>query len=115
MKKLFRIPMQFFAEGGPAPQEPEGNPAPPDPKPDDTKPAPKPEPPKPAPPSPAADAVMECFFRYLKHEETDRRSYSSLPELQNALFRYIHGFYNSMRPHSHNNGLPPIAAELNFT
>ena len=60
---------------------------------------------------PYDNAVMECFFRYLKHEETDRRSYSSLPELQDALFRYIHGFYNSMRPHSHNNGLPPIAAE----
>jgi putative transposase len=60
---------------------------------------------------PYDNAVMECFFRYLKHEETDRRSYSSLPELQDALFRYIHGFYNSMRPHSHNNELPPIAAE----
>ena len=60
---------------------------------------------------PYDNAVMECFFRYLKHEETDRRSYSSLPELRDALFRYIHGFYNSMRPRSHNNGLPPIAAE----
>ena len=56
---------------------------------------------------PYDNAVMECFFRY----QTDRRSYISLPELRDALFRYIHGFYNSMRPHSHNNGLPPIAAE----
>ncbi|MBR6617958.1 MAG: integrase core domain-containing protein [Oscillospiraceae bacterium] len=72
---------------------------------------PKAEPPKPAPPSPAADAVMECFFRYLKHEETNRRSYVSLHELQDTVFRYIHGFYNTLRPHSHNNGLPPIAAE----
>lgn len=60
---------------------------------------------------PYDNAVMECFFRYLKHEETNRRSYGSLEELQAALFHYIHGFYNSMRPHSHNNGLPPIAAE----
>ena len=46
-------------------------------------------------------AVMDCFFRYLKHEETDRRFYSSLAELQDALFRYIHGFYNPnmFRPH----------------
>ena len=60
---------------------------------------------------PYDNAVMECFFRYLKHEETNRRSYASLSELQVALFRYIHGFYNVLRPHSHNNGLPPIAAE----
>ena len=60
---------------------------------------------------PYDNAVMECFFRYLKHEETNRRSYASLAELQVALFRYIHGFYNVLRPHSHNNGLPPIAAE----
>jgi len=60
---------------------------------------------------PYDNAVMECFFRYLKHEETDRRSYSSPHELQDAVFRYIHGFYNTLRPHSHNNGLPPIAAE----
>lgn len=64
---------------------------------------------------PYDNAVMECFFRYLKHEETDRRSYSSLSELQDALFRYIHGFYNPIRPHSHNNGLAPIAAELLVT
>ena len=43
---------------------------------------------------PYDNAVMECFFRYLKHEETNRRSYASLAELQVALFRYIHGFYN---------------------
>lgn len=64
---------------------------------------------------PYDNAVMECFFRYLKHEETDRRSYSSLSELQDALFRYIHGFYNTIRPHSHNNGLAPIASELLVT
>lgn len=64
---------------------------------------------------PYDNAVMECFFRYLKHEETNRRAYSSLEELQAALFHYIYGFYNSMRPHSHNNGLPPIAAEAIVT
>lgn len=64
---------------------------------------------------PYDNAVMECFFRYLKHEETNRRSYASFAELQDALFRYIHGFYNTMRPHSHNNGLPPIAAEALVT
>ena len=57
------------------------------------------------------NAVMECFFKYLKYEETNRRSYGSLSELQDALFRYIHGFYNSIRPHSHNNRVSPIDAE----
>lgn len=35
---------------------------------------------------PYDNAVMECFFKYLKKEETDRRSYSSLQELEISLF-----------------------------
>ena len=54
---------------------------------------------------PYDNAVMECFFKYLKKEETNRRSYSSLDELKISLFKYIFGFYNSTRPHS-NNGDP---------
>lgn len=60
---------------------------------------------------PYDNAVMECFFKYLKKEETDRRNYSSLSELQLSLFQYINGFYNSSRPHSHNNGLSPNQAK----
>ena len=60
---------------------------------------------------PYDNAVMECFFKYLKKEETNRRNYSSLAELQLSLFKYINGFYNSLRPHSHNNGLSPNQAE----
>lgn len=60
---------------------------------------------------PYDNAVMECFFKYLKKEETNRRNYSSLAELQLSLFQYINGFYNSLRPHSHNNGLSPNQAE----
>ena len=56
---------------------------------------------------PYDNAVMECFFKYLKKEETDRRSYSSIEELKISIFKYIDGFYNSIRPHSHNNGLSP--------
>lgn len=61
---------------------------------------------------PYDNAVMD---KYLKHKKTNRRSYGAFEELQDALFRYIHGFYNSMRPHSHNNELPPIAAENHVT
>lgn len=63
---------------------------------------------------PYDNAVMECFFKYLKAEETDRRSYSSFDELKLSVFKYIHGFYNSLRPHSHNNGLPPNLAEFSL-
>lgn len=63
---------------------------------------------------PYDNAVMECFFKYLKKEETDRKSYCSFQELSLSLFEYINGFYNSVRPHSHNNGLSPNQAEHYF-
>ena len=63
---------------------------------------------------PYDNAVMECFFKYLKKEETNRRHYSSLEELKISLFKYINGFYNSIRPHSHNSGLSPNHKELSF-
>lgn len=63
---------------------------------------------------PYDNAVMECFFKYLKKEEVNRKTYSSFGDLHICLFKYINGFYNSVRPHSHNNGLSPISAEKNF-
>ena len=63
---------------------------------------------------PYDNAVMECFFKYLKKEETDRRTYHSITELKQSLFTYINGFYNSVRPHSHNNGLTPNQKEAMF-
>ncbi|MDO4565894.1 MAG: DDE-type integrase/transposase/recombinase [Oscillospiraceae bacterium] len=44
---------------------------------------------------PYDNAVMECFFKYLKKEETDRRHYKTLDELKLSLFEYIVGYYNS--------------------
>lgn len=64
---------------------------------------------------PYDNAVMECFFKYLKKEEVNRKSYLSFDDLKLCLFKYINGFYNSIRPHSHNNGLSPNLAELNFS
>ena len=63
---------------------------------------------------PYDNAVMECFFKYLKKEETERRIYATLDELKTSLFRYINGFYNSLRPHSANGGLAPDAREEAF-
>lgn len=56
---------------------------------------------------PYDNAVMECFFKYLKKEELNRRHFQSVEQLKQSLVSYIAGFYNPLRPHSHNNGLPP--------
>lgn len=56
---------------------------------------------------PYDNAVMECFFKYLKKEELNRRSFQSLEHLKLSLISYIAGFYNSIRPHSHNHSLSP--------
>ena len=60
---------------------------------------------------PFDNAVCECFFKYLKKEETNRRTYHTLQELQNSVFEYIEGFYNSRRPHSSLGLLTPNEAE----
>ena len=49
---------------------------------------------------PFDNAVCECFFKYLKKEEINRRTYHTLQELHTSIFEYIEGFYNSRRPHS---------------
>ena len=49
-----------------------------------------------------------------KKEEVNRKSYASFADLKLSLFEYINGFYNSVRTHSHNNGLTSNQAEINF-
>lgn len=63
---------------------------------------------------PYDNAVMECFFKFLKKEELNRRHFQSLEQLKESLLTYICGFYNSIRPHSHNLGLSPNQAEFSF-
>jgi putative transposase len=62
---------------------------------------------------PYDNAVAESFFKFLKLEETNRKSYSSLNELQLSLFSYIH-FYNTLRPHGSNAYLTPDEKEIAF-
>lgn len=59
---------------------------------------------------PYDNAVAEAFFKFLKLEEVNRRSYPSFEDLNLAVFQYIH-FYNFNRPHSANNFLPPALFE----
>ena len=63
---------------------------------------------------PYDNAVMECFFKYLKKEELDRRCFTSTDQLKQSLLVYIAGFYNSTRPHSHNHALSPDQLERHF-
>ena len=44
---------------------------------------------------PFDNAVAESFFKYLKKEDLDRKTFSSLYELNLAVFEHIEGFYNS--------------------
>ena len=60
---------------------------------------------------PFDNACCECFFKYLKKEETNRKCYHSLQELQLSVFEYIEGYYNSKRPHNTLNMLTPNEAE----
>ena len=64
---------------------------------------------------PYDNAVVESFFKYLKHEELNRRSYANISELNDSLFAYIDGFYNAKRPHGANNGLSPNEKEAAIT
>ena len=60
---------------------------------------------------PYDNAVMECFFKYLKKDEINRKSYASFDDLKLSVFHYIHSYYNAFRPHSHNKGLTPDQTE----
>lgn len=63
---------------------------------------------------PYDNAVMECFFKYLKKEKLDRRSFLTVQRPKQSLLSYSSGFYNSLRPHSHNHGLSLNQAEYSF-
>lgn len=60
---------------------------------------------------PYDNAVAESFFKFLKLEELNRKTFYNKSQLELSLFEYIEGFYNSKRPHSANNMLPPNQKE----
>ena len=63
---------------------------------------------------PYDNAVAESFFKYLKHEEMNRRRFKNIEEVKLALVKYIEVFYNSKRPHSANCNLTPNEKEQDF-
>ncbi|SHN92988.1 Mobile element protein [Bathymodiolus heckerae thiotrophic gill symbiont] len=60
------------------------------------------------------NSPMERFFRSLKTEWVPETGYRSFVEAKNAVIRYIIGYYSQVRPHQHNGGLSPNAAEQKF-
>ena len=48
---------------------------------------------------PFNNTCCESFFKYLKKEDTNHKTYHSLQELPLSIFEYIKGFYHSKRPH----------------
>jgi putative transposase len=60
------------------------------------------------------NAAVESFFSTLKVELIYRRSFSSRPEVERAVFRFIEGFYNSRRLHSTLSYVSPAKYEQQF-
>lgn len=57
------------------------------------------------------NAPMERFFRSFKTEWILKSGCLSLAIMKLSIQNYIHGYYNQIRPHAHNNGLSPNQRE----
>lgn len=60
------------------------------------------------------NAPMERFFRSLKTEWIPEVGLLSLGHARQVIWRYIIGYYNNVRPHTHNLGLTPNQKEKIF-
>ncbi|MBA8867107.1 alkyl sulfatase BDS1-like metallo-beta-lactamase superfamily hydrolase [Pantoea agglomerans] len=57
---------------------------------------------------------MERFFRSLKNEWVSVTGYISFSDAAHAITDYIVGYYNALRPHEFNGGLPPNESENRY-
>lgn len=55
------------------------------------------------------NAVAESYFAVLKGDLRGHR-FGSRQEARSWIVRYIEGWYNRVRPHSYNDGMPPLTA-----
>ena len=60
------------------------------------------------------NAPMERFFRSLKTEWVPKHGYQSFTSAKHSIVRYIVGYYSQIRPHQHNGGISPNAAEAHY-
>jgi len=58
------------------------------------------------------NAVAESFFKTIKVEALNRYNFKDSILLRKVIFRYIDGFYNTVRFHSAMNGLSPLKASI---
>jgi putative transposase len=57
------------------------------------------------------NAPTERFFRSLKTEWVPEIGYPCFASAKQSVTDYMIGYYNALRPHKHNGGLPPNVAE----
>ncbi|MGM0928064.1 MAG: integrase core domain-containing protein, partial [Pseudomonadota bacterium] len=60
------------------------------------------------------NAPTERFFRSLKTEWMPEIGYPNVGSAKQSVTDYMIGYYSSLRPHRHNDGLPPNVAEKNY-
>ncbi|GAA0794863.1 Transposase InsO and inactivated derivatives [Marinobacterium sediminicola] len=60
------------------------------------------------------NAPMERFFRSLKTEWVPETGYRSFVEAKQSITDYLVGYYSQVRPHRHNDDLPPNVAERTY-
>jgi putative transposase len=60
------------------------------------------------------NSPMERFFRSLKTEWVPEVGYESFDEAKSSITEYVIGYYSQFRPHTHNDGLAPNAAEKRY-
>ena len=60
------------------------------------------------------NAPMERFFRSLKSEWVPKNGYKSFIKAKYSITQYIIGYFSNIRPHQHNDGLPPNQAERKY-
>ena len=58
--------------------------------------------------TPMTTPPVESFFATLQTELLDRQRWETRPQLAQAIFEYIEGWYNPERRHSHNNQQSPV-------
>lgn len=60
------------------------------------------------------NSPMERFFRSLKTEWIPETGYRCFEEAKGRITDYLLGYYTRFRPHTHNEGMTPYAAELQY-
>lgn len=57
------------------------------------------------------NAAMESFFHTLKVERVHRQRYKTRDQAMQSIFQYIEAYYNTIRRHSANGNISPLAKE----